>query len=140
MLALYQSDPTTGTKPYPHVSDVLYALQERGDVFAVITNKNLDPAKKILSTCFPNIRFESVYSPDQGWEAKPSQMSILDFRKRHPAETLTYVGDTEIDWQTAEGVADKTFIATWGYRTRDELLAKGVPESTMINDLRQILD
>ena len=139
MFSQYILDPITGTKPYPNVYEVLRRLQVEGARIAVVTNKDSSPASKILSTCFPNIVFDEIYSPDMGWAPKPSQMSILDYRNRYPNETLTYLGDTEADWKTAYGVADKIFIATWGYRTREDLISKGISESCLVDDIGQIL-
>lgn len=139
MLAEYQDNPISGVEAYPGVNEGLLELQKRNEVLSVVTNKNIAPTVKILEHCFPAIKFEKIYTPDQGWKEKPSQESIKDYKKRYPEGDLVYLGDTELDWQTGFGVADRVYIALWGYRSKEQLESKGIPESVMINDFKQII-
>ena len=138
MLILYREDPVTGTVPYPGAYDFLMHLSEIGEHTALITNKLLTPATMILDRCFPDFRFTRIYSPDEGWEPKPSNLSLQDFRRRYPEGLLTYVGDTELDYRTASNTADRIYLATWGYRGRDRLISDGFSEDILIDDFSQI--
>ncbi|MGB4407968.1 MAG: hypothetical protein WBI82_13985, partial [Sphaerochaeta sp.] len=53
-------------------------------------------------------------------------------------EELIYVGDTEIDYETAKGVADRIYLATWGYRGSEVLLAQGIDGSLLVRDTAQL--
>lgn len=138
MLSLYREDPVTGTVAYPGAYEFLTSLAERGEKTALITNKLIAPASMIFSQCFPDFRFTRIYSPDEGWEPKPSNLSLRDFRRRYPEGMLTYIGDTELDYRTARNTADRIYLATWGYRGRERLLSDGFPEEMLIDDFSQV--
>lgn len=40
-----------------------------------------------------------------------------------PSEDLLYVGDSEVDWQTANNAHCSHILVSWGFRPKDELLA-----------------
>ena len=139
MLTLYKHDPITGTRGYPGAFECLKALQERDECIGLITNKLLYPTRKILSANFPGIEFTKIYTPDGGWEPKPSSQSLLDFKRNYTDGHLVYVGDTELDYMTSYKVADEVRLATWGYRGREKLLKDGFPEDILIEDFTEVM-
>lgn len=140
MLKLYKEDPVTGTVGYPGAYEFLRKLQDRGERFALITNKLRAPVDRIISNCFPDIEFTKIYSPDGGWAPKPANESLRDFRDNVlKGERLVFVGDTELDYHTAYGTADEIRLALWGYRGREKLLSEGFSEEMFIDDFSQII-
>ena len=141
MLELYQLDPSTRTTPFPGMVSLLEALQAQGIPICVISNKLLALTQKILHLKFPSIQFTKIYGIDSGFPPKPDSSSLLDFKSSlKKGEALIYLGDTEIDYKTAHGVADRVFLATWGYRGHDALLAQGFDPHIMVRDASQLAD
>ena len=139
MLALYGEDHAKLTVPFPGIVSLLEAIQDQEIPMCVISNKLIALTEKILRTLFPTITFARVYGIDSGFAPKPDSSSLLDFKASlGPYEELIYVGDTEIDYKTASGVADKVYLGTWGYRGSDALLQHGIDKSLMVRDTAQL--
>ncbi|HKL59706.1 MAG TPA: HAD family hydrolase [Sphaerochaeta sp.] len=139
MLGLYMLDPATLTVAFPGVLSLLEAIQKQGTPICVISNKLAALTEKILHTLFPSVCFSKVYGIDSGFEPKPDSSSLLDFKRSLPTgEELIYVGDTEIDYKTAHGVADRVYLATWGYRGLEALQREGLDEHLMVSDTAQL--
>ncbi len=139
MLFLYSAEPAKRTLPFSGIPTLLEAIQEQGIPMCVISNKLVALTERILQTVFPSITFSRVYGIDSGFEPKPDPSSLLDFKSSFcSGEELIYVGDTEIDYKTSLGVADRVYLATWGYRGSDGLLSHGIDTSLFVSDAAQL--
>ena len=139
MLLLYSVDPAKHTLPFPGILTLLEAIQAQGIAMCIISNKLVSLTHKILHVHFPSIVFSKVYGIDSGFEPKPDPSSLLDFKASLVRdEELIYVGDTEIDYKTALGVADRVYLATWGYRGFDGLAGHGIGKHLMVSDIAQL--
>ncbi len=139
MLSLYSAEPARRTNPFAGIPSLLEAIQEQGIPMCVISNKLVSLTSNILSVLFPSISFSKVYGIDSGFAPKPDGSSLLDFKASLPiGEELVYVGDTEIDYKTAFGVADRVYLATWGYRGYDGLLEHGIERHHLVSDTAQL--
>lgn len=126
MKAHYSADPVALTRPYEGIVEMLGALAAEGVGLCVISNKPSPLSRRILASLFPAISFMEVLGPDSGFLPKPDPASLRSCRRgMGGGEALLYLGDTEVDHQTGEGTADYVFLASWGYRGRDVLLAMG---------------
>ena len=115
MLFLYREEPAKLTLPFPGIVSLLEAIQAQGIPIGIISNKLVALTERILHTVFPSVTFSKVYGIDSGFPPKPDSSSLLDFKSSLSfGEELTYVGDTEIDYKTATGVADRICLVTWG--------------------------
>jgi phosphoglycolate phosphatase len=139
MLFLYREEPAKLTLPFPGILSLLEAIQAQGIPIGIISNKLGALTQKILHVTFPSVTFARVYGIDSGFEPKPDQGSLLDFKGSLSfGEELIYVGDTEIDYKTARGVADRIYLATWGYRGSEGLLEHGIDKRLMVSDTAQL--
>jgi phosphoglycolate phosphatase len=139
MLFLYSAEPAKRSLPFAGIPGLLEAIQEQGIPMCVISNKLVGLTQQILHVHFPLVAFSRVYGIDSGFEPKPDASSLLDFKASLARdEELIYVGDTEIDYKTAAGVADRVYLATWGYRGSDGLLAHGIDKSLFVSDTAQL--
>ena len=139
MLSLYSAEPAKRTEPFAGIPLLLEAIQAQGIAMCVISNKLVSLTQKILHAHFPSIIFSRVYGIDSGFKPKPDASSLLDFKATLASdEELIYVGDTEIDYKTATGVADRLYLATWGYRGSDGLLSHGIDPSLFVSDAAQL--
>ena len=139
MLFLYREEPAKLSFPFPGIVSLLEAIQAQGIPIGIISNKLVVLTQKILQVNFPSVTFTKVYGIDSGFEPKPDASSLLDFKSSLSfGEELVYVGDTEIDYKTAKGVADRIYLATWGYRGLEGLLEHGIDTHLMVRDTAQL--
>lgn len=139
MLDCYTANPAALSEVYPGMGSLLEAIQKSNQKIAVLSNKLKALSSKILHTLFPSIVFSKIYGIDSGFDPKPDQKALLDFKTSlDPDEELIYVGDTEIDYETAQGVADKIYLVSWGYRGIEALLEYGIPREQIISDVTQL--
>ena len=111
---------------YPHIKEALTALSESGIKLAVLSNKQDEFVKHIISKLLPEIPFSFVLGQGQ-FPTKPSPDAvdhILNFLGIRPEETA-FVGDSHIDMLTAKNTGTHAVGVTWGYRSRDILLENG---------------
>lgn len=133
MGALYSQNPVALTRPFDGVGELLDELSQDAIELCVISNKPSALSQLILGTLFPSIAFLKVFGPDSGYAPKPDPSSLASCRSgMGDGDLLIYVGDTEIDYQTASGTADRVYLASWGYRGRTALLAMGFDENIIV--------
>lgn len=109
--------------PYEGMYDVLRRLRKRGYTLTVVTNKNEDMARKILDHFYPHMFAEivganGVLKPKPHFDMMNELRNRIGLKKRSRA---VYIGDTEVDYQTAKNALIPCYIVTYGYRTPEEL-------------------
>ena len=110
------------TKPYEGMEEMLLVLKEQGYFLAVITNKIDKAANKLIDRLYPNI-FDFVLGDVPNLKKKPSS-EMVDFVINSfnlDRANTTYVGDTNVDYETAYNSNLKVVLVTHGYRTKEEL-------------------
>lgn len=111
------------TYPYPHIIQTLQALHQRAVKLAVASNKYQAAAEQLINHYFPHIPFVAVYGQREGVPPKPDPLLVKQIMQQAavlPADTL-YVGDTDVDMQTAHRAGVDACAVLWGFRTRTEL-------------------
>lgn len=109
--------------PYPGITDMLQRLQGRGILLAVASNKYQLATEKLTAYYFPGIDFVKVCGQREGIPAKPNPMvveEILDAAHVNKDDVL-YVGDSNVDMQTAMNAGVDAVAVSWGFRPRKEL-------------------
>ena len=115
------------TKPYPGIPELLDELQRNNIPITVLSNKADNFTKIIVETLLPNWNFAIVKGLTDDFPAKPDPASALQIAcdlKIQPQEFL-YLGDTDIDMQTANSAGMYAVGVLWGFRTAEELKANG---------------
>lgn len=116
------------TKPYDGIMETLKTLADRGVKTAVVSNK-ADFAVKILAQeYFGGLLLETVGENEAaGIRKKPAPDSLLWVMERLGArkERTLYVGDSEVDIQTAQAAGVDCLSVTWGFKDREFLLQNG---------------
>lgn len=123
MIAYYGLHKEDKTRPYPQIVETLEALQQRGIMLGVASNKVNQAMAPLMAHYFPSIRFTSVLGQREGVPIKPDPQIVFDIMETagvSPEETL-YVGDTGVDMDTAHGALVKAVGVLWGFRDRKEL-------------------
>ncbi|MCR5442263.1 MAG: HAD family hydrolase [Sphaerochaetaceae bacterium] len=142
LIDFYRQVPVLHTHPFPGVVELLRSLNAREIPVCVYSNKEQDLAEKVLGICFPDIRFSMIVGMHGGYEAKPSSQAVDAFCKKTGIEKadMLYVGDSEVDFKTAENSGVDYLILTWGMRSKENLLGSGVPQEALIPDLSGLED
>ncbi len=125
-IAYYNSHVLEETRPYNGMLEALLRLKADGMKLACITNKNDEPAQKLIKQFFPDI-FDYVKGSVEGVERKPSPEPIEKCLYSLGIENsdTVYVGDTEVDIMTAVNSGIDSISCTWGYRSRRFLVENG---------------
>ncbi len=116
------------TKPYEGVMELLQACRERGIKTAVVSNKADFATQKLVKRYFGELILLAVGENEEGGiRKKPAPDSLLAVMERLGAskEETVYVGDAEVDIQTAKNAGVDCISVTWGFKDREFLLANG---------------
>ena len=107
---------------YEGMSEAMHTLHSRGYKLAVLSNKQDAYTKKIISLLFPDGIVELV----AGQTALPTKpdptvpLMIAEHFGVAPSE-CAFIGDSEVDVQTAKNAGMSAVACTWGYRQRQML-------------------
>ena len=116
------------TGPYPGIPELLARLRAAGVRLAVVSNKGDFAVQELIARQFPGA-FDAVLGEceERGIRKKPAPDMVEAALERMGATRagLVYVGDSEVDVQTAANVGCPCLSCTWGFRGREELLAAG---------------
>ena len=114
------------TRPYDGIPDMLRALRERGIRVAVVSNK-FDAATKQLCQKYFGDLVEVAIGERAGVRKKPAPDTVYEALKElgATAEGAVYIGDSDVDIQTARNCGMPCISVTWGLRDKDFLLQNG---------------
>ena len=116
------------TAPYPGIRELLASLRAAGLGLAVVSNKADFAVQELVERQFPGT-FDAVLGENEaaGISKKPAPAMVEAALARmgRGRDGMVYVGDSEVDVQTAANVGCPCLSCTWGFRTRDELTAAG---------------
>ena len=131
------------TRPYEGITDLLDGLDRRKMNRAVFSNKIDHLTKRIVEALFPGRSFPVVVGAGAGMPEKPDPTGVLSVARQLgiEPERLIYVGDSDVDMETARNAGMHPAGALWGFRTKEELVTHGA-ESLLEHpiDLLKIVD
>jgi len=103
-------------KTYPHVVECLQSLKEGGCVLGLCTNKLTDATHVMLKKLELDQLFCSVVCGDTLPVRKPDPAMLHKAFDDLPAAHSIYVGDSEVDAETAKRAGVDFLLFTEGYR------------------------
>ncbi len=111
------------TRPYDGMVELLTQLKKEGYLMAVISNKAHEMTCKLIEKFFPDT-FLFVYGEQKEYPRKPDPSLFIDtLKKMHvPKEETVYIGDSEVDEETAKNAGVSCILVSWGFRRREDLL------------------
>jgi len=115
-LAHYEPASADLTTVYPGVRTALQALQEAGHAMGLCTNKPAGPARDILAAFGLLPFFATIIGGDSLPERKPHPAPLLAARAALAGSAALYVGDSEVDAETAAAAGIPLLLFTEGYR------------------------
>lgn len=104
------------TRIYPGVESALEQLRSAGWRLGLCTNKPLRPTHSILAHLGWGAMFEVVIGGDSLSVAKPDPAPLLAARAALGGGPMVYVGDSEVDAETAVAARAPFALFTQGYR------------------------
>lgn len=127
MVEEYRDNSVNKTRPYNGIVELLNELTARRMKLTVFSNKADELAKKVVTDLLPNWRFEAIigFSADIPRKPNPFGALLISRQLSIAPENLIYVGDSDLDMQTANSAGMYAVGALWGYRTKEELVSNG---------------
>lgn len=114
------------TKPFDGILELLEKLIEKKIKIAVLSNKPHEFTFEMVNNYFGE-RFDFVYGHREGYKTKPNPQAVLDLIKEMgiSREECIYVGDSNVDIQTAKNAEIKSIGVSYGFRGEEELRNEG---------------
>ena len=128
------------TGPYEGVPEMLAGLKEQGYHLAVVSNKFDGAVKKLCKKYFGEFISVSIGESEEV-KRKPAPDTVYRALRELgcDASHAVYVGDSEVDIQTAKNASLPCISVTWGFRTEEKLRDEGAPEHMMIRTPRELV-
>ena len=122
----YDSHCAILTAPYPGILSLMEALRAAGVKQAVISNKQDSAVRMLAAQHFPGL-LETAVGESATVRRKPNPDAVLAALDAMGVEKrdAVYVGDTEVDIETAKNAGLDCAVVGWGFRTEEELHAAG---------------
>ena len=127
------------TEPYDGIPALLQELQNRSIRMAVLSNKPHDKTLICLDHYFHDTPFDCIMGASDRFPLKPAPAAVdhITHSLGISKSDWLYLGDTNTDMQTARNAGIRPVGVTWGFRTRQELLAHGA--DIIIDQPRELL-
>ncbi len=135
----YAIHNTDNTKPYNGVIDLLKELKHLGYKTAVVSNKQDSAVKSLCKKFFTGL-FDVEIGEKENIAKKPDPDEVNEVLKILNIDRTKsiYIGDSEVDIQTAQNSKMKSIIVDWGFRDRKFLYEHGA--EVIISNPSEILD
>lgn len=114
------------TRPYPGIMPLLEALKARGVKMAIVSNK-VHTAVQELNRRFFDLYMTTAVGESATVRRKPNPDALLRALQEMGSlcERALYVGDSEVDIETARNAGIPCVTVLWGFRDRDFLIRSG---------------
>ena len=123
----YMQHSLDATKPYDGITEILQELKQRGCKMAVVSNKMMAATQELVAHFFPEIEVAIGENEAEGIRKKPAPDMVFEALNRlcAEAESAVYIGDSDVDIQTAKNAGVPCISVLWGFRNRKFLLEHG---------------
>ncbi len=108
-------------EPYADLLPVLQSLQ-RENILVIVSSSDSQDIRQIMTRYHLTDYFRDVFGSDVHLSKREKILQALA-KHRVPKENTFYVGDTTGDIKEGKAVGVRTIAVTWGWHTREQLLA-----------------
>lgn len=130
--AWYAKHCNDTTQAYPGVVELVRELRAEGRHVAVVSNKSDYAVQDLVRIYFPG-EFDAVLGVREGIRKKPARdmvdAALAEMGEAAQADAragrAAYVGDSEVDVQTAAAAEMPCVSVSWGFRSVDQLQEAG---------------
>lgn len=114
------------TKPYDGIPEVLAELKRRGKKLAIVSNKFYAATQELAKHFFPET-IQVAIGERENIRKKPAPDTVLEAMRQLGIgkEGTVYIGDSDVDIDTAKNVGIPCISVLWGFRDRDFLIEHG---------------
>ena len=138
----YMQHSLDTTRPYDGIPELIHELKVRGCRMAVVSNKMMAATQELVRHFFPEIKVAIGEHEAAGIRKKPAPDTVFEALRQlavsdgqlavspksianSQALNAVYVGDSDVDIETARNSGLPCISVLWGFRSRDFLLAHG---------------
>lgn len=133
----YKAHCSAHTRPYDGIVELIEELRSQGVKTAVVSNKPDFGVQLLVQDYFPT-SFDAAVGERIGIAKKPAPDSVnevlrlLDISR----EEAVYIGDSEVDIETARNAGMTGVIVTWGFRDESYLLS--LKPDVLVHDIKEL--
>ena len=122
----YKAHCAIKTKPYDGIPELLSALRRAGCKTAVVSNKADFAVQELCQQYFPDM-FDFAVGEKADVRRKPAPDSVNTVLEtlRVSRSDAVYIGDSDVDIETAANAGLDCLSVEWGFRDREFLLEHG---------------
>jgi len=126
------------TKPYDGIIETVNKIKENGVIVTVISNKADYAVQPLLRNHFNGV-FEYGVGLKEGIRKKPHPDSCNEIINKFNIKKndAVYIGDTEVDIETAKNAGIDCISVSWGFRSKKELEDAGA--SIIIDNVSDLI-
>ena len=124
----YMQHSLDTTKPYEGIPETLAELKARGCHLAVVSNKMMAATQELIRHFFPDTISVAIGENEAaGIRKKPAPDTVFAALQQlgMGKENAVYVGDSDVDIQTAANSGLPCISVLWGFRDKDFLIKHG---------------
>ena len=124
----YMAHSLDTTRPYDGIPETLAALKTRGCRLAVVSNKMMAATQELCHYFFPDtIEVAIGENEAEGIRKKPAPDTVFAALRQLGVgkDDAVYVGDSDVDLETARQSGLPCISVLWGFRDRDFLIKHG---------------
>lgn len=126
---------TGKTRLFPGARDELDRLRALGVPLGLCTNKPRGPLEAVLKAVALESSFDRISAGDDLPRKKPDPLPLLKLVEALGAETCVYVGDSEVDAETAKRAGVPFVLYTEGIRTTP---VEDIPHQALFSDFMDL--
>jgi len=112
----YETNALYDTFLYEGIIDMLDYLDTNHIAWGIHTNKLESIARAIVKELLPNHTYRGVIGLSNVFPPKPSPLGSLSLTHGYRSDEILFVGDSEVDVETAQNLNVKSISVAWGYR------------------------
>ena len=139
----YMQHSLDTTRPYEGIAETLRALKNSGCRLAVVSNKMMAATQELVSHFFPEVEVAIGEHEAAGIRKKPAPDTVYEALRQLGLDPegdvhAVYVGDSDVDLQTARNSGLPCISVLWGFRDRPFLLEHGA--TTFVSTPAELLN
>ena len=125
----YKAHMLDNTKPYEGIMDALYRLKEHGYHLAIVSNKFDAAVKKLRQDFFDDV-IPVAIGESPSIHKKPAPDTVFQAMRELNVkpENCIYIGDSEVDIQTAANAGIPCISVNWGFKSTEFLKENGAAQ------------
>jgi phosphoglycolate phosphatase len=124
----YMQHSLDTTRPYDGIPQLLSQLKAAGMRTAVVSNKFYAATQELCQHFFPDTVDVAIGEHEaEGIRKKPAPDTVIEALKKLgvSANDAVYIGDSDVDIETARNAGLPCISVLWGFRDKSFLLAHG---------------